>query len=300
MSGNLDQFGELARTQVRHELHDEILPLNHPISRHVRRVVQRILTSNNLGIVKGGMNVHSLPTRLTLGEFGGDIWEPDTDFRQASSVSGSSLSPEKEWDVIVVNNPKMINAMAVPGMVVVYTGILPVCRDEQGLSAVLSHEIGHIVARHTAEHLSSQTVAITILIVLDLLGVDFGLSRLMKKLMLELPNSRTQEREADLIGLRLMSRACFDPMAAPKMFEQLDKIDSRTASKVNLDFFQTHPSSKSRVEYLKQALPEGYAIRAANPECSDQEEQVHAFREAAQGIRVVNLPRGSDGEPVFG
>lgn len=128
---------------------DKILDDRHPVSRHVRRVVQHILSSNGLGSVKG-----MGPELKVTDVFGGNIWDPDAE-RQSSTAT--SVGPEKEWDVIVVDDPKIINAMATPGkfilsrtgvwmtesnvvgMVVVFTGILPVCQDEQGLSAVLSH-----------------------------------------------------------------------------------------------------------------------------------------------------------------
>jgi len=134
--------------------------------------------------------------------------------------------------------------------------------------------------------MSSRTVAITVLILLDILGIDVTLSRLMHQVLLELPNSRAQEREADYIGIKMMANACYDPGAAPQMFERLRQMESKIASKVNLDFLQTHPSSKSRVEYLQRALPEAYAIRA-NVGCTD-EETVQGFWDAGRGsVSVV-------------
>ncbi len=91
-----------------------------------------------------------------------------------------------------------------------------------------------IVARHAAERISSQLIGINLLIILALAGLDMDLSRVVGKLLLELPNSRAQEREgiceftqnlsftdwsadpADYIGLRLMAKACYDPGAAPQ------------------------------------------------------------------------------------
>lgn len=94
-------------------------------------------------------------------------------------------------------------------------------------------EIGHVVARHTAERISSQFIWIGMGLILQVLGLDAFLSHSLTTYALELPNSRTQEKEgehlqaleailetkyrlpADLIGLRLMSRACYNPGAAP-------------------------------------------------------------------------------------
>lgn len=123
------------------------------------------------------------------------------------------------------------------GNVVVFTGILPICRDEDGLAAVLGHgsfhflslpfphvyslpvahaEIGHVVARHNSERYSSMKVLLALSYLLDAAGLDFGVARLLTTFLLDLPNSRTQEREADAIGLRLSAKACFRPDAAPE------------------------------------------------------------------------------------
>ena len=88
---------------------DKILDDHHPLSRHVRRVVQRILSSNDLGTVKGMRS--GLMKTNAFGGGGGDAWDLAAE-RRSSSMS---IGPEKDWDVIVVDNPKVINAMAAPG-----------------------------------------------------------------------------------------------------------------------------------------------------------------------------------------
>ncbi|KAF8152538.1 hypothetical protein B0H34DRAFT_677842 [Crassisporium funariophilum] len=105
------------------------------------------------------------------------------------------------------------------------------------------------VARHTAERISSQTIFLA-------LGVDLGFSQVVQKLLMEPPNSRTQELEADLIGLRLMSRACYKPEAAPQMFARMSRLEAKAESSVNLDFLQTHPSSAYRVKEQMEAFKE--------------------------------------------
>ncbi|KAF8152548.1 peptidase family M48-domain-containing protein [Crassisporium funariophilum] len=281
------EFGELSRNQLRTELEPATLPASHPISRHVYRVVTRILQASNLGVIRGSTQSAqpSILSRFGLGtDTFGNAWNPDSDVGAAADP-GPTYGPDKEWDVIVVNDRKMINAMASPGVIVVFTGILPVCQDEEGLAAVVAHEIGHVVARHTAERISSQTIVLGILVVLQALGLDLGVSQIVQKLLMELPNSRTQELEADLIGLRLMSRACYNPEAAPQMFARMGRLEAKAESSVNLDFLQTHPSSANRVKKLKKALPEGYSILAANPECAGMREQIEAFKERAHEVK---------------
>lgn len=100
------------------------------MAHHVRRVVSRILTASNLGVLHGEQPAHAT---LFGGSFG--------DFSEfgASTRPNEAYGPRKEWDVIVVNEGKVVNAMATPGTVVVFTGILPVCQNEEGLAAVLAH-----------------------------------------------------------------------------------------------------------------------------------------------------------------
>ncbi|KAF9458105.1 peptidase family M48-domain-containing protein [Collybia nuda] len=265
-----ERIGELARQQSREEYKNTTLPPNHMLSKHVRRVVARILAASNLGVVRGDGLLPAYPQ--TPG-----FWNPDEDIDKGSNSSTN------EWDVIVVNDPKMVNAQVVPGLIIVYTGILPVCKDEQGLAAVLAHEIGHVVARHTAERISSRTVVIGLLFLLSTLGLDMGISDAVQTLLFELPNSRTQELEADRIGLSLMSRACFDPRGAPEMLARLGQMEAHISSRIGMDFLQTHPSSASRVEKLEQILPEAYALLAANPECAPIQDQLQIFREVARG-----------------
>ncbi|KAF8657090.1 hypothetical protein AX16_002277 [Volvariella volvacea WC 439] len=277
------QMAELLRKETHEEFQNTMLPPSHPISRHVRKVATRIISSANLGTVIGEPQTFGLSSLFDGDGSGGDAWNPD---------EALSRKVERQWEVIVVNDPKMVNAAALPGVIIVYTGILPVCRDEQGLAAVLSHEIGHVVARHTAERISSQTVWLGLMIVLQILGLDWGISNLAQKFLLELPNSRTQEREADVIGLKLMSNACYDPKAAPEMFQRLGQVEKQISGRAGMDFFRTHPTSENRVKYLEEILPEGYAILAANPDCGVVQDQLHAFQEATGGgVRTVPITR---------
>lgn len=80
------------------------------------------------------------------------------------------------------------------GKVFVYTGILPICQDEDGLAAVLGHEIAHVVARHPAERMSNSFLTLgTVFLISLLFDVSGNLSSMLVNLMWSLPNSRTQE-----------------------------------------------------------------------------------------------------------
>lgn len=270
---------ELAK-EAYHQLVDEygprILPETHPLHRHVYRVVTRILEASNLGVLKSSVQ-SAAKARAPLQQ---DVWDPDADAgRQEELAPGLG---GREWQLMVVNDDKMVNAAASYGNIIVYTGILPVARDQDGLAAVLGHEIGHVVARHNSERASSIKVLLVLASLLDILGLDMGITRILTTLLYELPNSRTQEFEADSIGLKLMSKACFDPRASPAMFSRLSKLQKSNGVSV-ASFLSTHPSGEQRIERLEQMLPEAFTIQAASPGCQQTADNFSAFRDAFSG-----------------
>jgi predicted Zn-dependent protease len=168
-----------------------------------------------------------------------------------------------EWKFNVVES-KQINAFCLPGgKVVVYTGILPVCRTEGGLATVMGHEIGHALARHGAERISQQqlvtigqtAVAVSVsemdpkkrAAVMGALGVGSQVGVI-------LPFSRAHESEADHIGILLMARAGFDPSEAPEFWQRMDK--ATVGGKRQAEFLSTHPNPATRIADLRGWLPE--------------------------------------------
>jgi hypothetical protein len=115
----LIQIGEATRTQFREQFRDQMFPPNHPITKHVRRVVSRILSSSNLGTLS---DERLTPVGPPIPNVDGDFWNPDV------NPGGLERPPavDKEWDVVVVNNHKIVNASATPGE---FVGGLDICRD---------------------------------------------------------------------------------------------------------------------------------------------------------------------------
>uniref|UniRef100_A0A7S0JTX7 Peptidase M48 domain-containing protein n=2 Tax=Cafeteria roenbergensis TaxID=33653 RepID=A0A7S0JTX7_CAFRO len=175
--------------------------------------------------------------------------------RVARAADGVAGRGDRQWRVFVKDSPE-VNAYCAPGrVVVVYTGLLrrieqimreagaddelppPKSSGADMLAAVLSHECAHAVARHSAEKLAWAPFFVFAGLVSrtsPAIGpmVDFGL---------QLPMSRTMEREADKIGMEIMARACFDLRGAAEFHE---RIHSGTRS---LELLSTHPSDASRV-----------------------------------------------------
>ncbi|KAJ7667152.1 peptidase family M48-domain-containing protein [Mycena rosella] len=187
------------------EFRGKILPSNHPLTQNVRRVTRRIITASNLGHLEGD------PKREPLVDF----WGAGAEIPRPTSVH-----PEKEWVVLVINDKNFVNAFAAPGLVCVSTGIMPVARNEAGLAAIIRHEIGHVTMRHTAEHLSQAMILLPVTGLFLTFGIGpwiaTWISTTLTKYFYSLPHSRALETEADTVGLKLISRACYDPGAAPR------------------------------------------------------------------------------------
>ncbi|KAG0265308.1 hypothetical protein BG011_005008 [Mortierella polycephala] len=158
-----------------------------------------------------------------------------------------------DWEFHVIHSDEK-NAFVLPGgKVFVFTGILPVAENEDGLATVLGHEIAHQLARHSAEKLSFTKIALLIGIVVSLVfDPSWSMQRIMMDLGMMLPFSRKCETEADRIGLQLIAQACFDPRESIKMWERMSSQERG----LSLAFLNTHPSSKGRVAKLEEWMPE--------------------------------------------
>jgi metalloendopeptidase OMA1, mitochondrial len=193
--------------------------------------------------------------------------------RVGSRIAQASLVLAKQYNLQYYYNSKipytytvvrsdLANAFVLPGNhVFVMTGLFRHVRNEDELAAVLGHEVAHNLARHAGEKVSS-SVVMNILARLSLLldpsGVVLALLLPAAALFRNLPNSRTQEMEADQIGIHLAAEACYDPRAAKTVFAAM-KADADAATAGNRsppEFLSTHPSHDSRISNFDAWLPE--------------------------------------------
>ncbi|KAH8986768.1 peptidase family M48-domain-containing protein [Lactarius hatsudake] len=282
---------EASYDELSQQYRAKLLPPSHVVTQHVHRVVSRILEANNLGTLRGDQRVPTPPRSMLQPVFGAgngeseegvpDLWDPDSTGHGAAQGSG------KQWNLLVVNDKKVVNAMAAPGTVVVFTGILPVAKDEQGLAAILGHEIGHVVARHSAERYSYSKIFIAMAWLADIIGLPSGVGGLATTLLMDLPHSRKQEYEADKIGLKLSAKACFNPTAAPEMFKRLGALE-KSGGGMNVSFLNTHPASEERVRQLEALLPEAFSVQASA--CGGVSDYMGAFGEAIGLERRARVP----------
>ncbi|KAI8850955.1 peptidase family M48-domain-containing protein [Chytridium lagenaria] len=167
--------------------------------------------------------------------------------------------PELDWEVHLIDDPQR-NAFVIPGgKVFVFTGILPVVQNEDGLAAVLGHEVAHQLARHSAEKMSWVKI---VMLGQILLSFFFDTSFIFNRLFLELGvvvNAilRKCESEADYIGL-------LQPRAAAEMWKRMKEFDHGHAS---MEYMSTHPSHDSRIAKIGEWLPEAMELYQNNPDC---------------------------------
>jgi len=166
-----------------------------------------------------------------------------------------------EWEFNLVED-SAVNAWCMPGgKVVVYTGLLPVAKDEAGLAVVMGHEIAHAVANHGNERMSqglvTQLGGMALAKALEtkkeetrnLFLTAFGVGATVGVL---LPYSRTQESEADHLGLIFMAMAGYNPNEAIAFWERMAAGKSGAPP----EFLSTHPSDQTRIRKIREAIPE--------------------------------------------
>lgn len=181
------------------------------------------------------------------------------------AIAKAANQPKYDWEFKLIQDNETINAWCLPGgKIAVYTGLLPVVKNEAGLSFVMGHEVGHATAHHGAERMSQQLAALggmgALYLYLDNkteltteqqaivlgamgLGLEFGVL---------LPFSRAHEKEADVIGMMYMAKAGYPPSESIDVWDRMEKATGGGMPA----FLSTHPSNENRQENLKEWMPQ--------------------------------------------
>ncbi len=182
------------------------------------------------------------------------------------------------WEVVVFTDDSA-NAFALPGNKIgVHTGLLQVAQDQHQLAAVIGHEIGHVLARHSNERMSQEMAVSSGMAMIQAVAAPqtalgqtaVGLLGLGTQYGVLMPYSRAHESEADVIGLKLMAQAGFDPKASIQLWRNMAAARGTAAPP---EFLSTHPAHDTRIQQLQQsqanALPVWQQARAQgrNPQC---------------------------------
>ncbi|KAF9881998.1 mitochondrial metalloendopeptidase [Colletotrichum karsti] len=204
----------------------------------------------------------------------------------------------EEWELRVIDDPNTVNAFVLPGgKVFVHSGLLRVTKNEDGLAAVLGHEIAHNLAGHVGERMSSQigpNILLGTLMCMSfmyppafLLVQYFGSG--MMDVLFSLPMGRLQESEADYIGMMLMAEACFDPREAVALWQRMDWWAKRGQAEEVPEFLSTHPSNEHRIEKCREWVPKALEKWEAS-DCKGTASFANMFRQALdQGSMIVEF-----------
>ena len=180
--------------------------------------------------------------------------------RIGGRIAAATGRGDFQWEFKVIDDDKTANAFCLPGgKVAVYTGLMPIAKDDAGLAAVIGHEVAHAIARHGAVRVSQQLVleGATVAAVLatrdsskgNLYGSLIGAGATLGVL---LPYSRLHESEADRMGLIYMAKAGYDPHAAADLWKRMAAQDKGKTP----EFFSTHPADATRIRQIEGWLPE--------------------------------------------
>ncbi len=169
-----------------------------------------------------------------------------------------------QWEYILVDNDKIKNAWCMPGgKIAIYTGILSITKNDDGLAAVMGHEIAHAVAKHSIERASRALILNVGTAALDIFsggaisrtqqttGVD--VAGMLRTFGIDNPFGRKQETEADYLGLIFSSLSGYDIRESVKIWERMKEANK---GKEPPEWMSTHPSSTKRIESLKKWIPE--------------------------------------------
>ncbi|MEQ1559531.1 MAG: M48 family metallopeptidase [Methyloglobulus sp.] len=191
----------------------------------------------------------------------------NSQYNQATTCIANAITQVVggNWEVVVFEDSTP-NAFALPGNKIgVYTGMLQLVSNQDQLAAVIGHEIGHVLAKHSNERASQEMAMSQGMNILQAIAMPtsplgqlgFGLLGVGAEYGVLKPYGRTQESEADMIGVDLMAKAGFDPRNSVGLWQRMEQA---TQGKQPVEFMSTHPSHATRIQDLEQHMPQAMAL----------------------------------------
>ncbi|TRL37028.1 M48 family metalloprotease [Rhizobium straminoryzae] len=196
-----------------------------------------------------------------VASYGGEYHDAKTErlvARIAGALTAVSENPNQSYRITILNSPA-INAFALPGGYLYVTrGLLALANDASEVAAVLSHEMAHVTANHGIERQKREEAeVIASRVVAEVLSSDLAGKQALARGKLRLAAfSRQQELQADVIGVRMLGEAGYDPFAAARFLDSMaayarfSAVDPETDQ--SLDFLSSHPSAPQRVDLARQ------------------------------------------------
>ena len=177
--------------------------------------------------------------------------------RRLVAQSVAAKSPYR-YDFHLLADPRTVNAFALPGGQIFLTeGLMRLLRTEGELAAVLGHEIGHVIARHSAEHIAKQQLMQGLVGAAVVGSGDYNTAQVAQMVgaFINMKYGRDDELEADALGLRLAAEAGYDPRAMLGVMEVLAKASGRGRQP---EMLSTHPNPENRAERIKEAIARNF------------------------------------------
>ncbi len=188
-------------------------------------------------------------------------------YNQIATCIAGAITRETggNWEVVVFED-KSPNAFALPGNKIgVHTGMIAIVDNQDQLAAVIGHEVGHVLAKHSNERASQEMAVNEGLAIVQAVSAPqsalgqtaFGLLGVGAQYGILMPYSRVQESEADMIGVDLMAKAGFDPSQSVILWQ---KMEQASQGQQPIEFMSTHPSNTTRIQSLEQHMPQAMGL----------------------------------------
>jgi len=183
--------------------------------------------------------------------------------RVGARIASQTGRSDYKWEYVLIESKEQ-NAWCMPGgKIAVYTGILPMMADEAGMATVLGHEVAHATLRHAGQRISQ---GMLMNLGLSMAEVSMGNSQHKNTILgllgagatvgVILPYGRGHETEADLVGLKYMAKAGYDPRQSVAFWQRF----SRSSGGAPPEFLSTHPGAATRIRDLQHRLPEAIPL----------------------------------------
>lgn len=188
-------------------------------------------------------------------------------YNQVANCIAGAITREigGNWEVVVFKD-KSPNAFALPGNKIgIYAGMIALVDNQDQLAAVIGHEVGHVLAKHSNERASQEMAVNQGLAIVQAVGspqsalgqTAFGLLGVGAEYGILMPFSRVQESEADMIGVDLMAKAGFDPRQSIALWQ---KMEQASQGRQPIEFMSTHPAHATRIQSLEQHMPQAMGL----------------------------------------
>ncbi|MDQ3038457.1 MAG: M48 family metallopeptidase [Pseudomonadota bacterium] len=188
--------------------------------------------------------------------------EVEADLAAERGLKAGNFAADFNWAVNVIQS-EQANAFALPGgKMAVYTGLVPVAGNQDGMAIVMGHEIAHALMRHGAQRMARGKLEQIGQMAGAASGMDPGMQQAVFQaygVTSALPYARGHESQADEVGLMLAAAACFDPNEAIPLWQRMARMSG--AGQKPPEFASTHPSEETRIANLQALMPKAMAYR---------------------------------------